>query len=171
MDNIILIGMPASGKSAAGVLLAKTLGYDFVDSDLVIQRRSGRLLADIIAADGPEAFIRLEESVNLSLDAHRSIIATGGSAVYGDRAMEKFRTEGTVVYLQTSLDTLYKRLKGKSILTRGVVMRKKGETFEDLYNERIPLYEKYADITVDCDGLDIERTVNAVCEALQQKNR
>ncbi|MCD8307563.1 MAG: shikimate kinase [Clostridia bacterium] len=170
MDNIILIGMPASGKSAAGVLLAKTLGYDFVDSDLVIQRTSGRLLADIIATDGPEAFIQLEESVNLSIDVHRSIIATGGSAVYGTRAMERFRAEGTVVYLETSLETLEKRLKGKSILTRGVVMRTRGETFEDLYRERTPLYEKYADITVGCDSLDIERTVNAICEALQSSN-
>ncbi|MCD8286563.1 MAG: shikimate kinase [Clostridia bacterium] len=167
MDNIILIGMPASGKSAAGVLLAKTLGYDFVDSDLVIQGRSGRLLADIIAQDGPEAFIRLEESVNLSIDVHRSIIATGGSAVYGDKAMQRFRTQGTVVYLETSLATLTMRLKGKSILTRGVVMRTKGETLEDLYKERTPLYEKYADITVPCDGLDIERTVHAICETLQ----
>ncbi len=169
MDNIILIGMPASGKSAAGVLLAKTLGYDFVDSDLVIQRTTGRLLAEIISQDGPEAFIQTEENINLSLDVHRSIIATGGSAVYGDRAMQRFRTEGTIVYLKTSLATLEKRLKGKSILTRGVVMKTKGETLADLYAERCPLYEKYADITVSCDGLDIERTVHSIVLALEQQ--
>ena len=139
--NIILIGMPASGKSTAGVLLAKTVGYGFIDTDLLIQNEQKSLLCDIIAAKGAEEFIKIEETVLSDLWAERCVVATGGSAVYGERAMRHLKEIGTVVYL------------------------KLGEV-ADLYAERVPLYEKYADITVDCEGKDAEQTVRAIIEAV-----
>ncbi len=164
-DNIILIGMPASGKSTAGVLLAKTLGYNFVDCDLLIQGRENALLCDIIAEKGAEEFLRIEEEVNASLSVHKTVVATGGSVVYGERAMRHLRGIGTVVYLKVAESALEGRLQ--NIFRRGVVMRKKGETVAELYAERAPLYEKYAHITVDCTGRTVEQTVRAVCEALR----
>ena len=144
--NIILIGMPASGKSTAGVLLAKTVGYGFIDTDLLIQNEQKSLLCDIIAAKGAEEFIKIEETVLSDLWAERCVVATGGSAVYGERAMRHLKEIGTVVYLKLGEKTIEKRLK--NIVLRGVVMRRSGETVADLYAERVPLYEKYADITV-----------------------
>ncbi len=164
-DNVILIGMPASGKSTAGVLLAKALGLGFIDSDLLIQSREGALLCDIIAEKGAEEFLRIEEEVNASLAVRRCVIATGGSVIYGGRAMRRLRETGTVVYLQLSEAALEKRLK--NIFRRGVVMRRKGETVAELYAERAPLYERYADITVNCEGQTVEETVRAVAEALE----
>ena len=163
--NIILIGMPASGKSTAGVLLAKTLGYGFIDSDLLIQNREKALLCDIIAAKGAEEFLRIEEDVNAQLWAERCVIATGGSAVYGERAMRHLKELGKVVYLRISEEEAERRLG--NIVLRGVVMRKKGETVAELYAERVPLYETYADLTVDCDGLTLEQTVEQIVSALQ----
>lgn len=162
--NIILIGMPASGKSTAGVLLAKTVGYGFIDTDLLIQNEQKSLLCDIIAAKGAEEFIKIEESVLAGLWAERCVVATGGSAVYGERAMRHLQEIGTVVYLKLGEKTIEKRLK--NIVLRGVVMRRSGETVADLYAERVPLYEKYADITVDCEGKDAEQTVRAIIEAV-----
>lgn len=166
-DNVILIGMPASGKSTAGVLLAKALGLGFVDSDLLIQSREGALLCDIIARRGAEQFLRIEEEVNASLVVRRCVIATGGSVIYGDRAMRHLRGMGTVVYLKLGEPALEKRLK--NIFRRGVVMRRQGETVAELYAERAPLYEKYADITVNCEGQTVEETVRAVAEALEAR--
>lgn len=163
MNNIILIGMPASGKSTAGVLLAKAVGYGFIDSDLLIQNEQKALLCDIIARAGAEGFLRVEERVNASLWAERCVIATGGSVVYSERAMAHLKSMGTVVYLRLGLASVEARLK--NLFRRGVVMRRAGETVADLYAERVPLYEKYADVTVDCDGLDVESTVRAVAEA------
>ena len=163
--NIILIGMPASGKSTAGVLLAKTLGYGFIDSDLLIQNREKALLCDIIAAKGAEEFLRIEEDVNAQLWAERCVVATGGSAVYGERAMRHLKELGKVVYLHISEAEVERRLG--NIVLRGVVMRKKGETVAELYAERVPLYETYADLTVDCDGLTLEQTVEQIVSALQ----
>ncbi len=163
MNNIILIGMPASGKSTAGVLLAKAVGYGFIDSDLLIQNEQKALLCDIIAREGAEGFLRVEERVNASLWAERCVIATGGSVVYSERAMAHLKSMGTVVYLRLGLASVEARLK--NLFRRGVVMRRAGETVADLYAERVPLYEKYADVTVDCDGLDVESTVRAVAEA------
>ena len=157
--NIILIGMPASGKSTAGVLLAKTVGYGFIDTDLLIQNEQKSLLCDIIAAKGAEEFIKIEETVLSDLWAERCVVATGGSAVYGERAMRHLKEIGTVVYLKLGEKTIEKRLK--NIVLRGVVMRRSGETVADLYAERVPLYEKYADITVDA-----EQTVRAIIEAV-----
>ena len=150
-DNIILIGMPGCGKSTIGVLLAKNLAYGFLDSDLVIQEQSGRKLQDMIDEMGPEAFSVLEDAVNATLVPHNTVIATGGSAVYGARAMAHFRDIGTVVYLKASYETIEKRIR--NFETRGIVIPE-GQTFRDVYDERTALYEKYADITVDVDGGD-----------------
>ena len=166
MNNIILIGMPGVGKSTIGVILAKVLGYQFLDADLLIQKSEGKLLKDIIAEKGTEGFIQVENRVNSRIEAENAIIATGGSAVYGKEAMEHLKSIGTVVYLKQSLSVLEKRLR--NIRNRGVVL-KKGQTLKDLYRERTALYEKYADVTVDEYGLDIEETVQAVQKALEQR--
>lgn len=165
MNNIILIGMPGVGKSTIGVILAKVLGYQFMDADLLIQKAEGKLLKDIIAEKGTEGFIQVENRVNSMIRAQNAIIATGGSVVYGKEAMAHLKSIGTVVYLKQSLSVLEKRLR--NIRNRGVVL-KKGQTLQDLYEERTALYEKYADITVDEYGLDIEETVQAVQKALEQ---
>ena len=154
-DNIILIGMPGVGKSTVGVVLAKVLGYSFIDSDLVIQEKTGRLLKDIIAEEGTEKFKEIENDVNKSLNTTKAIIATGGSAVYGQEAMEHFAKIGTIVYLELELNELSKRLG--SLKKRGVVL-KEGQTLKDLYNERTPLYEKYADIIVNEQHSSIQKT-------------
>lgn len=163
MDNIVLIGMPGVGKSTIGVILAKILGYEFVDADLVIQKTEGKLLKDIIAEKGADGFIAVENRINSQLDVHHSVIATGGSAVYGKEAMEHLKEIGTIVYLKQSYRTLNRRLH--NIKNRGVVL-KEGQTLRELYNERVILYEKYADITVDQYGLNIEETVESICKAL-----
>ena len=165
-DNIILIGMPGCGKSTIGVLLAKNLAYGFLDSDLVIQEQSGRKLQDMIDEMGPEAFSAFEDAVNATLIPHNTVIATGGSAVYGTRAMEHFKQIGTVVYLKASYETIEKRIR--NFATRGIVIPE-GQTFRDVYNERTALYEKYADITVDVDvdKADIWDVVEAITAKLK----
>ena len=162
--NIILIGMPSSGKSTAGVLLAKTLGFGFIDTDLLIQNEQKALLCDIIAAKGAEEFLRIEERISAELWAERCVIAPGGSAVYGERAMLHFREIGTVVYLKLSEREIERRLH--NIVLRGVVMRTPGESVAQLYAERVPLYEKYPHVTVSCDGLSLEETVSAIVRAV-----
>ncbi|HEX3022704.1 MAG TPA: shikimate kinase [Lachnospiraceae bacterium] len=152
-SNIVLIGMPGAGKSTIGVILAKVLGYQFVDSDLVIQKQENRLLHEIIAADGLEKFIEIENQVNSELDAENSVIATGGSVIYGKEAMEHLRSIGKIVYIKLSYKAISKRLG--NIKQRGVVL-KKGQNLQGLYEERCPLYEKYADLIVDAEGLDVE---------------
>ena len=166
-DNIILIGMPGCGKSTIGVLLAKNLAYGFLDSDLVIQEQSGRKLQEMIDEMGPEAFSAFEDAVNATLIPHNTVIATGGSAVYGTRAMEHFKEIGTVVYLNASYETIEKRIR--NFETRGIVIPE-GQTFRDVYDERTALYEKYADITVDVDA-DIadEADIWDVVEAITAK--
>ena len=165
-DNIILIGMPGCGKSTIGVLLAKNLAYGFLDSDLVIREQSGRKLQDMIDEMGPEAFSAFEDAVNATLIPHNTVIATGGSAVYGPRAMEHFKQIGTVVYLKASYETIEKRIR--NFATRGIVIPE-GQTFRDVYNERTALYEKYADITVDVDAdkADIWDVVEAITAKLK----
>lgn len=160
--NIILIGMPGVGKSTVGVILAKVLGYQFVDSDLVIQKEEGKLLKEIIAEVGPEGFIEVENRINASLDVTNSIVATGGSVVYGKEAMEHLREIGTVVYLALPYEEIDKRLS--DIKGRGVVLRD-GQTLKDLYEERTVLYEKYADVRIDETGLNVEETINAILES------
>ena len=166
--NIVLIGMPGVGKSTVGVILAKILGYNFIDSDLLIQEREGRLLKDIIAKEGVDGFIRTEGDTLKSITATRSVIATGGSAVYSSDGMEYLQKNATVVYLKLSFDALSGRLH--DIKGRGVVLRD-GQTLQDLFNERAPLYEKYADITITEDGLTPEETVEAICLAIERQEQ
>ena len=157
MRNIVLIGMPACGKSTIGVLLAKSLGFTFTDTDLIIQQREGRLLQEIIDSDGLDAFCIAEERAILSVTAGSdTVIATGGSVVYGAKAMEHYRRIGSVVYLSLPFEELARRLH--DIRGRGVALRD-GQTLYDLYQERAPLYEKYADVTIEEYGLNIEQTV------------
>ena len=163
MDNLILIGMPSSGKSTAGVLLAKKIGYGFIDTDLIIQGEQGALLADIIAREGADGFIAIEERVNAGLMAQRCVIATGGSVCYSERAMRHLKTLGTVVYLQLSEEEVARRIP--SLIRRGVVMRGDVTTLEALYRQRVPLYERYADVTVVCDGHTVDETVGEIAAA------
>ncbi len=158
-DNIILIGMPGSGKSTVGVVLAKRLGYSFTDSDLVIQDRYGKLLYQLIEEYGVDGFRKLENDVNASLNLHRSIIATGGSVVYGSEAMEHLREIGTVVYLKLPLDEVADRLG--DLNARGVAMRP-GQDLKDLYEERVPLYEKYAHKVIECHGKQLREIVELI---------
>ena len=137
-DNLILIGMPASGKSTVGVILAKVIGYDFIDSDLLIQKKEGMRLADIIKKKGIDGFLEVENEVNASIEASQCVIATGGSAVYGEEAMKHLREIGAVIYLQVDYSVIQKRLH--NIRQRGVVLRQ-GQTLQDLYDERTVLYE------------------------------
>lgn len=164
MDNIILIGMPGAGKSTVGIVLAKVLGYDFIDSDLLIQKSEGKLLWQIMRDEGNERFNEIEEQINSQIETSRSIIATGGSVVYGSRAMEHLRSIGTVVYLKVSCAALRKRLG--NLKRRGVVL-KPGQTLTDLYQERIPLYEKYAHITIDVDKKSVQQVVQAIEAAIE----
>lgn len=162
--NIILIGMPGVGKSTIGVILAKVLGYSFLDADLLIQEQEGKLLREIIEEKGTDGFIEVENRVNASIRADRAIIATGGSVVYGKEAMEHLKEIGRVVYLKVSYAILEKRLA--DIKGRGVVL-KEGQTLETLFEERSKLYEQYADIEVSEEGLDVEQTVEKLVEALE----
>ena len=157
--NIVLIGMPASGKSTVGVILAKVLGKKFIDTDLVIQQREDALLADIIKEKGVKGFMKSEEEAILSVDENNTVIATGGSAVYGEKAMEHLKENGTVIYLKVEKAELFKRLK--NIKERGVVL-KQGETLEEMYDNRSVLYEKYADIIIEERDNTIEETIEKI---------
>lgn len=159
--NIVLIGMPGVGKSTVGVILAKMLGYQFLDADLLIQEQEGKLLREIIEEKGTDGFIQVENRVNASIEAKRAIIATGGSVVYGKEAMEHLKEIGTVVYLKVSYAVLEKRLA--DIKGRGVVL-KEGQTLKTLYEERSKLYEQYADMEVSEEGLNVEQTVEKLVE-------
>lgn len=162
MENIILIGMPGAGKSTVGVVLAKILGYDFVDSDIVIQQQMGKRLCDILEERGLEGFLAIENRINAGLKMEKTVIATGGSVIYGKEAMEHLKSIGTVVYLRLSCDSIEQRLG--DLKHRGVAIRE-GETLGELYEERCGLYEKYADIILDCDNLTIEETIARAVEA------
>ena len=140
MNNIILIGMPGVGKSTLGVVLAKVLGFQFIDADLLIQEQERKKLHQIIKEVGINGFMEIENQVNASIEAERSVIATGGSVVYCRQAMSHLKEIGTVVYLKVSLSTLEKRLG--NLKRRGVIL-KKGQTLKDLYEERVKLFEKY----------------------------
>lgn len=162
-DNIVLIGMPGVGKSTVGVILAKILGYQFLDADLVIQEKEGKLLHEIIEEKGTEGFIQVENQINASINAEHAIIATGGSVIYGKEAMEHLKSIGTVVYLKVPFNTLEKRLA--DIKGRGVVL-KEGQDLKALFDERTPLYEYYADIQVSEENLDVEETAAALIKEL-----
>ena len=163
MNNIILIGMPGVGKSTLGVVLAKVLGFQFIDADIFIQEQEIKKLHQIIKEVGINGFMEIENQVNASIEAERSVIATGGSVVYCRQAMSHLKEIGTVVYLKVSLSTLEKRLG--NLKRRGVIL-KKGQTLKDLYEERVPLYEKYADVVVDEKGRDLEECLQLLLEKL-----
>lgn len=165
MNNIILIGMPGVGKSTVGVILAKILGYQFVDADLLIQQQENRLLKEIIEQEGQEGFLDIEGRVNASIETEKAVIATGGSVVYREAAMEHLREIGTVIYLKLEYDLLEKRLG--NLHDRGVVL-KDGQTLLDLYEERVPLYEKYAHMIIDEQNSDAEGTLQKILTELQR---
>lgn len=164
MKNIVLIGMPGAGKSTIGVLLAKSMLFSFVDTDLIIQNTHGRSLCDIIDKVGTDEFLKAENDVICGCEFDRSVVATGGSAVYGKEAMKHLCKNGTVVYLELPLEEIERRLG--DIHTRGVAM-KNGTTVAELYDERKPLYEKYADVTLNCSGLTAEQCVDRIIEMIK----
>ena len=166
MNNITLIGMPGAGKSTIGVVLAKVLGYQFLDSDLLIQKQEKRRLSEIIEEEGYKGFKDDENRVNASIEAENTVIATGGSVVYCEEAMEHLKSIGTVVYLKLSLNALSKRLG--NLKGRGVLLRE-GQNLTDLYEERTPLYEKYADIVIDEEGKDLEASLEILLKTLKEK--
>ncbi len=161
--NVILIGMPGAGKSTVGVILAKSLGMQFIDTDILIQEQTGRMLQEILDEDGSDAFKRIEEETILSLHPRRAVIATGGSVVCSGDAMAHLKSGGMVVYLKVSYEEMEKRLK--NITTRGIVLLP-GQSLREMYDERVPLYEKYADLTVACSDEDFESVVRNVIGAL-----
>ncbi len=163
MNNIILIGMPGCGKSTVGVLLAKLLGYNFIDTDLLIQSRENKKLYEIINENGLEYFSKIESEVLSALKCEKSVIATGGSAVYSKVGMENLKSLGRVVYLFVPLKEIKRRVTNLS--TRGVAI-KDGQTLTDLYKEREPLYRHYADITVDCNKKKILDNAEKIIRAL-----
>ena len=166
MNNVTLIGTPGAGKSTLGVVLAKILGYEFLDSDLLIQKQEKKRLSRIIEEKGTEGFMAVENRVNASIEAENTVIATGGSVVYCDEAMQHLKSIGRVVYLKLSLEAVSRRLG--NLKGRGVVL-KDGQTLKELYEERTPLYEKYADIVVDEEGKDLEASLQAVLEILNSE--
>ncbi len=158
-DNIVLIGMPTVGKSSIGVVLAKALGYRFIDSDIVIQEQEGKLLNEIIAERGTEGFLKLENDVNCGINTVNAVIATGGSAVYGKEAMKHFKEKGLIIYLEEECSVIIERLldpKG-----RGVAVRE-GQTIEDLYMERRSLYEQYAEYTVNVNSREPDEVIDDI---------
>lgn len=157
--NIILIGMSGAGKSTLGVLLAKTLGMDFIDTDIVIQQAHGRLLQEIIDTDGIEEFIKIEEKIISGLKLTNCVVATGGSVIYSDHAMCFLKASGQVIYLHVPYEEIKKRLN--NIMDRGIVI-KEGSSLKDVYEERVPLYKKYSDKTIDCTNKDTEQCVREI---------
>ena len=166
-SNVTLIGMPSAGKSTIGVLLAKRLGYSFIDADILIQEKEGRLLKEIIAQEGMDGFLQVENRVNASIEAKRSVIAPGGSVIYGKEAMEHLKEISTVVYLKMSYEELERRVG--DVVARGVAL-KDGMTLRDLYDERTAYYERYADITIDEEGMTPGQTVDLLRAMLEKKS-
>ena len=164
MKNVVLIGMPGCGKSTCGVLLAKALGMDFTDTDLIIQKNEKMSLQNIITAKGNEYFALAEEKAVCGSRFSECVIATGGSVVYSPNAMRYLSEDGKIVYLKISYDTMIHRIN--NIETRGILLRD-GETIAGMYEARQKLYERYADVTVDCNDLDTEKTVRAIMDALK----
>ncbi len=166
MNNIILIGMPGCGKSTLGVLLAKALGYSFIDTDLIISRMAERPLQKILDEDGLKAFLELEQKVGCELECDKTVVATGGSMVMCEEAMKNLKSHGRVVYIRVPLEEIKRRVT--NITTRGIACNK-GETLDDVYNERVPLYEKYADVIIDFDDASQVNAVETMVELMVKK--
>lgn len=164
--NIILIGMPGSGKSTIGVVLAKLLGKHFCDTDLLLQKHCGKKLQEIIRTEGADAFFRYEEEVLAALDCTDTVVATGGSAVYSDKAMRHLKANGACVYLKVGVDEIARRLANFS--DRGVVIGD-GMTIADLFAERKPLYERYADCTISAEGDSVYDVARAIADTIEAK--
>ena len=164
-DNLVLIGMPGVGKSTVGVILAKVLGYEFLDSDLLIQKEEKALLREIIEREGLDGFLDIENRVNGSIEVSNAVIATGGSVVYCQEAMKHLKEIGTVIYLKLDYSILRRRLG--NLKGRGVVLRE-GQTLKGLFDERTPLYEMYADVVVDEKKLNVEQTLQKILEELEK---
>ena len=165
-NNITLIGMPASGKSSVGVVLAKRLSKKFVDTDIVIQEKYGKLLKELIEEHGDEGFREIEDEVNAGLDLDNCIISPGGSVVYGEKAMQHLKEISVIIYLELSYTAIKSRLG--DLRERGITL-KEGQSLKDLYLERVPLYEKYADITVNEMKKSLAKTIDEICERLGEK--
>lgn len=166
MKNVVMVGMPGSGKSTIGVILAKSLGFDFVDTDLVICKREGKKLQEIIDTEGLEKFLEIEQQVGEEISPVNSVVATGGSMILSDEAMKNLKKDGIVVYVEVPLKILKKRIT--NMKTRGIAF-KKGETLEDIFRVRTPLYEKYADITITADENTVpEDCVNQIVEHIEE---
>lgn len=164
-DNLILIGMPGCGKSTLGVVLAKALGMEFLDSDIEIQRMRHQKLSEILEEVGDDGFREVENAVNAGLNVQHTVVATGGSVIYGREAMEHLKAIGTVIYLRLSYPAIEERLG--DLHARGVTIRP-GQTLRDLYNERCPIYESWADVVMDCGGLRLREIVEQLRKKLQQ---
>lgn len=165
--NYTLIGMPASGKSTIGVILAKKLGYEFIDSDIVIQTKTGKKLSTLIDELGQEGFLQLEDEINSSIDVNNTVISTGGSAVYGENAMKHFQEIGEIIYLRTDFDTLNERITDMD--KRGVV-HKAQQTLKDVYKERSILYKKYATMIVDLNDKTIDESIDLIYNKVMRGN-
>ena len=164
MSNIVLIGMPGCGKSTVGVVLAKTLGVGFVDTDLIIQKNEKRLLQEIIDNDGIETFLDCEAKAVLTFEDDNCVVATGGSVIFREEAINHLRKNGKIIYLNVSLDEIKTRLD--NISTRGVAATK-NKSIDDIYNERTPLYLKYADYVLDLNNSNVEQTVEKICNLIR----
>lgn len=162
--NIILIGMPGSGKSTCGVIAAKVLLKNFFDTDLLLQGLEHSRLQELIDEKGTDYFYQAEENAILSLQIEATVIATGGSVIYSDKAMQHLRTLGKVIYLHTEYETMLSRIN--DLTTRGIVV-KNGSTLRDMYEERLPLYQKYADAVIACDGNTVEDTVAQIVKLME----
>jgi len=167
MKNVVLIGMPGAGKSTVGVLLAKALKMPFIDTDLLIQRQEDNFLQEIIENKGIEAFLNIEEEVVLSIDVRGHVIATGGSVVYRENAMNHLKKNGVVIYLELPFSEIERRLK--DIKTRGIA-RRKSRPLMDVYNERVPLYEKYSNKTIHCGTRGMESIVEEIINIIHGEN-
>ncbi len=164
MNNVILVGMPGCGKSTVGVVLAKSLGYDFTDTDLIISKRTGKKLQNLIDEDGIEKFLEVENQVGKELSCEETVVATGGSMIMNEDAMEHLKSIGKIVYVNVPLQVLKKRIT--NMKTRGIVFGK-GETLDDVFMKRTPLYEKYADIIINVSKSNsLEQTVNKIVKGL-----
>jgi shikimate kinase len=167
-DSVVLIGMPGVGKSTVGVLLAKRTSRDFLDTDVVLQARARCTLQELLQRDGTAAFRRLEQEAILALRCENTVLATGGSAIYGERAMAHLRRLGTIVHLFLPLDAVRERVG--DLLVRGVV-REPGQSLESLFEERLPLYQRYADVSIDCGGATHEEAIEKILRTLPVSRR